>query len=71
MTRYKLYGGLVLALLAVLLILQNTTPVPANFLFWTLTTPLAILLLITLLVGFALGTIATLLTGRQKKKPRT
>jgi uncharacterized integral membrane protein len=70
MTRPKLYSALVLALLAVLVILQNTTPVQANFLFWPLTTPLAILLLITLLIGFVLGMVITLLTGRRKEKPR-
>ena len=49
---------LVISLLALTLILQNTTAVETRVLFMTITMPRALLLLVTFLVGFIAGLIA-------------
>ena len=71
MARVKLALVLVLALVAVILILQNTAPVETRILFATVTMPRAVLLLVTTLIGFALGVIVTFLVGRRKSSPLT
>lgn len=66
----KLFAALFLALLATVVLLQNTETVETRFLFLTVSAPLSVLLLATLLVGFALGVILTLLYGRERRKTR-
>jgi uncharacterized integral membrane protein len=66
----KLFSALLLALLATVVLLQNTETVETRFLFLTVSTPLSLLLLATLLIGFALGVILTLLYGRPSRKNR-
>lgn len=51
----KLITVILLALLTVIVVLQNTESVRANVLFWSLTMPVAALLLGTLAVGLAVG----------------
>ena len=58
MRNWKVALILVLTVLLVVTILQNTAAVETKFLFMTVTMPRAMLLGITLLVGFALGLIA-------------
>jgi lipopolysaccharide assembly protein A len=67
-TKYKLIVAVILALLAMIVILQNTIDITTRILFFTVTMPLWILLLGTILVGFALGVIITLLAGREKRR---
>jgi uncharacterized integral membrane protein len=54
---------IVLTLLVSIVTLQNTQAVETKLLFLTTTMPKALLLIITLLVGFALGIIVTNLLG--------
>jgi len=71
MHKAKLVTGTILALLVAILILQNSASVETRFLFWTLTMPRAVLLVGTLLIGFALGVITTLLSKRSEgRRPR-
>lgn len=69
MLRFKLALGAILLLLAVIIMLQNSAPLEIKFLFFSLVMPQALLLLLTTLIGFALGVIAVLLIGRQRKVP--
>ena len=69
MTRFKLALGTILLLLTALIILQNSAPVEIKFLFFSLVLPQALLLLLTTLIGFALGVIAALLSGRKRRPP--
>lgn len=62
----KLWLAIVLALLAVVVILQNTAVVTVNFLFWDASLSRVLLLLITLLVGFVIGFVVAKLPRRQK-----
>lgn len=65
MKRWKLVAAVVAGLLAIILVLQNTQEVETRLLFVTVTMPRAVLLLVTLLIGFILG---LLLAGRLKGK---
>ncbi|MHC4068607.1 MAG: LapA family protein [Planctomycetota bacterium] len=61
---------LVISLLTLILILQNTTAVETKVLFMTITMPRALLLLVTFLVGFIAGLITmSVLTGKSSKEP--
>ncbi|MBN1846372.1 MAG: LapA family protein [Sedimentisphaerales bacterium] len=53
----KLKHGLILVvvLLAIIVIIQNTKAVETKLLFVTITMPRALLLLVTFLVGFSVG----------------
>jgi uncharacterized integral membrane protein len=51
---------IVLAILAVIVILQNTASVETKILFVTITMPRAVLLFITAVLGYAIGAITTL-----------
>jgi uncharacterized integral membrane protein len=55
MTRLRTWIGLGAAALAVLLILQNFDPVGLSFLFWTFEVPLALVVVLALFIGAALG----------------
>ncbi len=72
MVKAKLTTAFVLAVIAIILVLQNTEPVETKFLFLTLTMPRAALLAITMLIGIAVGILVSLaLTGKLKKKANT
>ncbi len=66
MKRAKVIGALVLAVVAIVVILQNTEPVETRLLFMTVTMPRAVLLMLTTLVGFALGLLVCLIRPRRK-----
>jgi uncharacterized integral membrane protein len=68
MTRTKLVITGVLALLVLIVILQNTAAVETRVLFVTITMPRAVLLIGTTLVGFLLGMLVAL---RWTKRNRT
>ncbi len=70
MKNLKLYSFLILAVLAILIILQNTVEVQIRILFLTMNAPLALFLLITLLLGIVLGIlIAYLIDHKARKRP--
>jgi len=69
MNRFKMICTALLALLGVIIILQNTTPVETKLLFLTITMPRAILLMGTTLIGFALGVLVSFFFQR-KEQPR-
>jgi uncharacterized integral membrane protein len=68
MTKSRLVIAAVLALLASVVILQNAGTVETRVLFLTIPLPQAVLLLTTLLIGFALGVIVTMIYGKQRKR---
>lgn len=68
MKNLKLYGFIVLTVLAVLVILQNTVEVQVRILNLTMSAPLAALLLMTLLVGVVLGLLIAYLIDRRARK---
>ena len=53
--KLKLAGVLVLAILTIVIVLQNTAAVETKLLFATVTMPRALLLLLTFLTGMAVG----------------
>jgi uncharacterized integral membrane protein len=67
MHRLKLVAIAILALLGVIIILQNTAPVETKLLFFSITMPRAILLVGTTLIGFALGVLASFFIQRKDK----
>jgi len=68
MQKAKLITALVLVLLLLVVVLQNTQQVETRILFMTLTMPRAALLAGTLLVGIAVGMLGAL--GLMVKKPK-
>jgi uncharacterized integral membrane protein len=67
MERFKMISIGILALLGVIIILQNTTPVETKLLFFSITMPRAILLMVTTLIGFALGVLVSFYAQRKKE----
>ncbi len=59
MPRVKLIGGAVLAVLVLIIILQNTESVETRILFISVVMPRAALLFMTLVIGFLLGVLAS------------
>jgi uncharacterized integral membrane protein len=62
--KIKLAALLILAVVAVVLILQNTQAVVTRLLFVTVSMPLAALLALALLIGFAGGVLAAMKVGK-------
>ena len=71
MAKGRLISAALLALLATTVILQNTQPVETKILFLNIFLPHALLLLVTLLTGFALGVIITMLYTRSAAKRKS
>ena len=70
MKNLKMIVLIVVSLLVLIVVLQNTQSVETKILFITITMPRAFLLFLTSLFGFVIGTIATLsFSNRGKKKP--
>lgn len=62
--RFKLLAAASLALLAIVIILQNVEPLTVKLLFVSVTMPRAALLAITLLVGMVIGILMSMgITG--------
>ncbi len=66
MSKIKLIVLLGLAVTAIVLVLQNTQTVATRLLFVTVAMPLAALLSLTLLIGFAGGILLALRVGKQR-----
>ena len=67
MSKIKLISLLVLTIVAIVLVLQNTQAVETKLLFVTVTMPRAALLGLTLLLGFACGILVALGVGKKRK----
>ena len=68
-SRARIIIAVVVAILVIIVVLQNTQTVETKLLLVTITMPRAVLLFVTLLVGFALGLItATWFSRRPPKK---
>lgn len=67
MTRARTIGVTVLAILAAIVVLQNLAVEEANFLFFTVRAPRAVMLTATLGIGFAMGVLVARGMGRVKK----
>jgi len=65
MPKTKLIALLILAILAIVLVLQNTQGVATRLLFTTVSMPLAVLLILMLLIGFATGVLIASRIGNQ------
>jgi len=65
MKNWKIITALVVALLVLIVVLQNTAAVETQILFFTLTLPRALLLFLTFLIGFILG-LVVMLTGKRR-----
>ncbi len=57
---------LILSVLALILIFQNTAPATVNIFFFHVTAPLVLLILICLVIGFFIGSFVSLF----KKEPK-
>lgn len=68
MKRLRLIAASVLAVLVAVVVLQNTEAVETHLLFATVTMPRAVLLVTTVLVGFALGVLTSLVWMRKQEK---
>ena len=66
MKRLKIAGVALLAVLVLIVILQNTTAVETKLLFVTVTMPRAILLIVTMLIGYVLGVATVFTLGRRE-----
>ncbi len=64
MRKLRLIVALILALLILVVVLQNTEAVETQLLFATVTMPRALLLLTSVSVGFALGVLVALIWMR-------
>ncbi len=63
--KFKLIALLILAVLAIILILQNREVVDTRLLFVTVSMPVAALLALTLLLGFAGGVLVAMKVGNR------
>ena len=69
MAKAKLIAALVLAVLVIIVVLQNTQPVETKILLMTIEMPRAALLATTMLIGMAVGMLIALsLSGRKAKR---
>lgn len=68
MPQIKRVALLVLAGLVVIVVLQNTETVQTRILFLTVSMPRAVLLVITTLVGFAIGVLVTFLLTKGQRR---
>ena len=65
MNKFKPILALVLTVLCLIVILQNTDSVETKFLFATVTMPRALLLFTTALTGFALGILTSVMWSKK------
>ena len=63
----KLIIALVLLVLALIVLLQNTEVVTFRLLFWSAEISQVLLVLLMMFIGFVLGFVVAKLTGRRRK----
>ena len=64
----KLIILLVVLLLALIVLFQNTHVVAFRLLFWSVEMSMVVLVLLILVIGFAIGFVLAKLTGRSKRE---
>lgn len=64
----KMITGLVIGVLLIIILFQNTQATDLRLYFWTLSLPQIILILIVLVVGFLGGFITAKLMGKKRNK---
>ncbi|MCP3904869.1 MAG: LapA family protein [Planctomycetes bacterium] len=69
MNRLKIIVAVVLAVVLLVIIAQNTDSVETQLLFVTLTLPRAVLLLLCMLIGFVVGLLTAFPKRSGRKKP--
>jgi uncharacterized integral membrane protein len=67
MKQVKIIAALILAIVCLIIVLQNTATVETKILFITITMPRAVLLLATTAIGFALGVLVSLILCKKQK----
>ena len=67
MSRAKLVVTAILVILVVIVVLQNRKSVPVDILWWQSTLPKALLLIVTLAIGYAAGLVTAGFRGGRKK----
>jgi len=67
MKRVKIIAVLILAIVCLIIVLQNTATVETKILFISITMPRAVLLLATTAIGFALGVLVSLILCKKQK----
>lgn len=65
MHRVKVFSILILSLIVLVIVLQNTEPVVTKILFISITMPRAVLLFGTTVLGFALGVLVSFMMMRR------
>lgn len=68
MARAKLIISAILALLLLIVVLQNTQAVETKILFTSFTMPRAVLLFGTAIIGFVMGVLVTFRAGKRAPK---
>ena len=68
--KLKLIGIIILVLSLLLLVFQNMAAVEVQIFIWNPELPLALLILLTCLIGVALGLITTLRVGKKNAAQR-
>ena len=69
-TQLKVAAAVILSVLIVIVVLQNTETVQTNLLFITIGMPRAVLLFVALVVGFVLGMIATTRFSKKRSEKK-
>lgn len=69
MQRFKIIVVAVLTIVLLIVVAQNTEPVETRLLFATVTMPRAALLVITGMIGFAIGLLTALWVSTRSKSP--
>lgn len=67
-SKFKIVTAVILAILLIVVILQNTDLVETRLLFATVEMPRAAMLALAMLVGFVIGVLVVLSMGRRKSK---
>lgn len=65
---FKFILGIVIGILAVVFLLQNTAEIQVTFLAWTLTMSRALILLVMLAAGFLIGLTLGNISRRRRRK---
>ncbi len=66
--RFTFVLGLVIGILVVIFIIQNTEIVEINFLFWTISISRALVVLMVFIIGILVGAILKSMGERRKEK---
>ncbi len=69
-TRIKIVVGIILGILGLIIMFQNTETVTTRLLFLELPMPRFVLLLVMLLIGFILGVVTMTIRKRRRAKER-